>query len=229
MYVLAVLLTCFVAMIAPPVALAIPAFLGLVHWLVAGGALGLLIRSVPTQPVRALAIATLAVSGVHLLFAFAAIAPRKLAPELPEVWNWPALATSLDALFYLGNPPRPYGRGPLPPLAGFFELARLVLWSFTIRSLAMTVKAKRMAFHPIILIIAAGGMTFILTLLHLIIGFGASYSAQRALWQGNQQGLQMIHGVYLVGLMITLIGILALLGGKCFIAFELWNRVWWKR
>ena len=82
---------------------------------------------------------------------------------------------------------------------------------------------------PYSLIIVAGGMTFILILLHPITGFGASYSGQRALWQGNLQGLQMIHGVYPVGLMITLISILALPGGKCFIAHELRNRVWWKR
>jgi hypothetical protein len=204
---------------APYGLLALPAVLGLMHWLVAAAGLGLVATGPGAHGARGLAAGTLAAAAVHLLLAAAALWPHDHGPGLGTWWDWPALVSSLDALFYLGGIPRLPSQGWLPLLAGLAELARLILWALTLRALALAFRARRAASHALLLLGAAGVVTVLMVVIDLALG-GLARAALRSAVEGGGGGLGLVRAADTLGSVLNSVAVLALLGGNLFVVFE---------
>ncbi len=201
---------------APHNLLVLPALVGLVHWLVAGVGLALCIAVGPSPGVRALAAASLGVSGLHLILALVAILPGSPAPGLPALWNWAALASSLDLLFNLA--------GGVGLVAGLLELARLVLLACTFRAVALTVRAREVAHHALLLAGAVLGGTLVMALIDTGLRFVIGQAVRAAFESRSIGGFGTVRGLSTLSHVVNGLAVLALLAGNAFVAYEVWDR-----
>jgi hypothetical protein len=207
--------------------LAFPAFLGFVNWLVSAAGIFLCLPALQKPAQRILAIATLAVCALHFLLAFIATLPQDYG-DLGTWWNWTAMISSCDAFFFLGHIGRITGKGWLPLLAGLIEVVRLVLWGLTLREIAIAVKAKTLAFHALLVVLAAAGVTVLMILIDLMIYGMAQAGMRTAVLGRDSSGFAAVRTADTIGLVLNSLAMLALFGWSAFVAFEIWVKVWRK-
>jgi hypothetical protein len=200
--------------------LVLGALIGLAHWVAAGIALVIFVLAPPSQQFRTLALVTLGVSALHFLLAVIGV-----FLYLPTVWNWTSLCSNLPVLFYLGNAGYVVYSGVVVTLTAVLELARLVLWAFTLRELVLTMKSRKIAIEAIILAAAAGGMTLLLVLLNVVLNAIAQGAMRRMVMDRDfSSAPSTIQGVGTAGLVLNHLGLLALLGFNVYVGFRVWEK-----